>query len=134
MSAPQIGTEIFLSIILFLKGVNDNLEEEARKRVKYTLPGPMTIMDCIIDQFYGEEKKKDLINDLIKVINQEILSLAKHGCQYIHLDEPVLMRYPENALEYGVKDVSRCFEGKAISFMQLKLINQILIAEYNPVI
>ena len=71
----------------------------------------MTILDCIKDQFYGEENSRGLINDLIKVINQEILSLAKHGCKYIQLDEPVLMRYPEKALDYGVNDTIKCFEG-----------------------
>ena len=42
---------------------------------------------------------------------REILSLVKHGCQVIQLDEPVLMRYPDQAIAYGVQDVQRCFEG-----------------------
>ena len=46
----------------------------------------MTILDCIKDQFYGEEKARDLIDDLIKIINHDILSLANHGCKDIHLD------------------------------------------------
>ena len=73
--------------------------------------GPMTIIDCIKDQFYGEEKKRDLIEDLIGVINQEILSLAKHGCKFIQVDEPVLMRYPDQALQFGITDVAKCFQG-----------------------
>ena len=71
----------------------------------------MTILDCIKDQFYGEENSRGLIDDLIKVINQEILSLAKHGCKYIQLDEPVLMRYPEDAIGFGIEDAKRCFAG-----------------------
>ncbi len=120
------------------KASNDEIEALARTKVKYTLPGPMTIMDCIVDQFYGEEKREDLRNDLIKVINkvhypnrhgttmyrgrmtpkyesqyflQEILSLANHGCKVIQVDEPVLMRYPDQAIAYGVDDVIRCFQG-----------------------
>ena len=89
----------------------ENLDEVAGSRVKYTLPGPMTILDCIKDQFYGEDNARDLIEDLIKIINREILSLAKHGCKNIQLDEPVLMRYPEKALDYGVNDTIKCFEG-----------------------
>jgi len=92
-------------------GPIENIDVMAASRVKYTLPGPMTILDCIKDQFYGEENSRGLIDDLIKVINQEILSLAKHGCKYIQLDEPVLMRYPEKALDYGVNDTIKCFEG-----------------------
>ena len=96
------------------KGETEDLETKARSRVRYTLPGPMTILDCTSDVFYGEERKQELIDDLIKVINTEILSLAKHGCKVIQLDEPVLMRYPEQALAYGIKDVQRCFEGTEI--------------------
>ena len=73
------------------------------------------------DQFYGDDKSRDLIDDLIRVINLEILSLAKHGCKHIQLDEPVLMRYPEKALEYGVTDVIKCFEG---TMVLLKYVNQ----------
>ena len=72
----------------------------------------MRIIDLSQDQFYGDDKSRDLIDDLIKVINLEILSLAKHGCKHIQLDEPVLMRYPKKALEYGVTDVIKCFEGQ----------------------
>ena len=71
----------------------------------------MRIIDLSQDQFYGDDKSRDLIDDLIRVINLEILSLAKHGCKHIQLDEPVLMRYPKKALEYGVTDVIKCFEG-----------------------
>ena len=93
------------------QGETEDLEAKAKSRVKYTLPGPMTILDCTVDQFYGEDGKQDLIDDLIKVINTEILSLAKHGCKVIQLDEPVLMRYPKQAIAYGIKNVQRCFEG-----------------------
>ena len=71
----------------------------------------LRIIDLSQDQFYGDDKSRDLIDDLIRVINLEILSLAKHGCKHIQLDEPVLMRYPKKALEYGVTDVIKCFEG-----------------------
>ena len=80
----------------------------------------MRIIDLSQDQFYGDDKSRDLIDDLIRVINLEILSLAKHGCKHIQLDEPVLMRYPKKALEYGVTDVIKCFEGMS-SHRGLKL-------------
>ena len=102
------------SVEKWLKAHNfeGDVEAEAKSRVKYTLPGPMTIMDCTHDTFYGEDKKRELIDDLIGIINKEILSLAKHGCKYIQLDEPVLMRYPENAESYGIQDAGKCFKGK----------------------
>ena len=33
----------------------------------------MTIMDCTMDSFYGSDKKKELIDDLIGVINKVII-------------------------------------------------------------
>lgn len=106
--------QIVQSVQKWLKSQDEkteDLESKAKSRVKYTLPGPMTILDCTVDQFYGEDRKQELTDDLIKVINAEILSLVKHGCKVIQLDEPVLMRYPKQAIAYGIKDVQRCFEG-----------------------
>ena len=54
------------------QGHQGNLEELAKQRVKYTLPGPMTILDCIVDQFYGPDKKREMIEDLICIINKVI--------------------------------------------------------------
>ena len=51
-------------------GTDEEIEDLARSRVKYTLPGPMTIMDCIVDNFYGEDKRQELIDDLIWIINK----------------------------------------------------------------
>ena len=49
--------------------------------VKYTIPGPMTIMDGIIDNLYGDSKRRDLIDDIIKAINSELRALDKAGCK-----------------------------------------------------
>ena len=102
-------------------GEIEDIDKIAASKVKYTLPGPMTILDCIKDQFYGEDRKRELIEDLIKICNHEILSLAKHGCKHIQLDEPVLMRYPDKALDYGVNDVIKCFEGTLSIFYKQRL-------------
>ena len=77
--------------------------------VKITLPGPMTITDSIADGFYNDDRK--LGQDLAASLNQEILSLAKAGCRYIQVDEPVFARKPSNALNYGIENLERCFDG-----------------------
>lgn len=68
-------------------------------QVKFTLPGPMTLVDGVKNVHYGDIK--DLHRDLGKVLNREMLALVAHGCTHIQVDEPVLMRYPSPALEYG---------------------------------
>jgi len=76
--------------------------------LKYTIPGPMTILDGVKNMYY--KTNRELEDDLAKAINKEILALVDHGCKVVQLDEPVLMRYPERALEYGIDNITKCFE------------------------
>lgn len=80
-----------------------------KAEVKFTLPGPMTMVDGMVNEFY--DNVEDLHNALVVVIQKEVLALAEHGCRHIQIDEPVMMRYPENAMDYGIDNVSRCFSG-----------------------
>jgi len=77
--------------------------------LKFTLPGPMTMFDGIVNLHYKEIE--DLHEDLVKCVNQEILALAENGCKYIQIDEPVMMRYPDAALKYGLDNLAKCFQG-----------------------
>lgn len=80
-----------------------------REALKFTLPGPMTLMDGVVNLAY--EKETDLAKDLVACINQEVLELARVGCKYIQIDEPVMMRYPDKALAYGLDNLAECFAG-----------------------
>merc|ERR1719337_479288 len=75
--------------------------------VKYTLPGPMTIMGSTADGYYKDEKK--LAYDLAVIVNKHVLELAAAGCKYIQVDEPLFARKPDDALEFGVKCLDACF-------------------------
>jgi len=74
-------------------------------KVKFTIPGPMTISDGVKNIHY--EKREELHRDLAKVLNREILGLVAHGCRHIQVDEPVLMRYPDTALQFGFSCLSQ---------------------------
>jgi len=77
--------------------------------VKYTLPGPMTIMGSTANSFYKDDK--ELANDLAVVINRHVKELAEAGCKYIQIDEPLFARKPDEALAYGIACLDRCFDG-----------------------
>jgi len=77
--------------------------------VKYTLPGPMTMMDGTFNRFYQDER--ELIKDIIRILQREVLCLAAHGCEHIQVDEPTFMRYPDKALQHGVADLKEIFLG-----------------------
>ncbi|XP_068708697.1 5-methyltetrahydropteroyltriglutamate--homocysteine methyltransferase-like isoform X4 [Montipora foliosa] len=49
--------------------------------MKITLPGPMTITDSVVDQYYGDQKVLGEV--LSKLINVEIKALVSAGCNYI---------------------------------------------------
>jgi 5-methyltetrahydropteroyltriglutamate--homocysteine methyltransferase len=79
------------------------------KPVKITIPGPMTIADTIANTYYKSNDK--MCFDLAEVINVEIKRLQKAGCKYIQVDEPLFARKPQQAIDYGVENLEKCFEG-----------------------
>jgi len=78
-----------------------------KKPVKFTLPGPLTIMDTSADCFYEDRIKLNIA--LAETLNQEILQLVESGCKYIQIDEPLFARQVEDALSFGIDGVERCF-------------------------
>jgi len=77
--------------------------------VKITIPGPMTITDSIADDFYNNDKKLGM--ELGNALNEEILALVESGCEHIQVDEPVFARKSQMALDYGIENLERCFDG-----------------------
>ena len=77
--------------------------------IKFTLPGPLTIMDTNADCFYFDRKK--LNHDLAETVNQEILGLVDAGCKYIQVDEPLFARQVDDALSFGLDGLEHCFHG-----------------------
>jgi 5-methyltetrahydropteroyltriglutamate--homocysteine methyltransferase len=76
--------------------------------VKITIPGPLTIIDTTANAAY--ENERDLAMDLAVALNFEIRALVAAGCQYIQVDEPVFARRVDDALDFGVESLARCFE------------------------
>ena len=69
------------------------LKKLTNKRIKATLPGPYLItrsmwLPALSKQYY--DSKDSLGEDIIKVLKEEIDSLAKIGIDVIQFDEPVL--------------------------------------------
>ena len=86
------------------------LAQEASDRpIKITVPGPMTIIDSIADDFYHDDA--NLGHDLAKALNQHILALVEAGCRHIQVDEPVMARKPRVALDHGIDSLATCFDG-----------------------
>ncbi|MEM7269764.1 MAG: cobalamin-independent methionine synthase II family protein [Pseudomonadota bacterium] len=77
--------------------------------VKITLPGPLTVIDTTADEYYGDPRT--LAADLADALNAEVRALADAGCRYIQIDEPIFARRPQDALDFGIDALARCFHG-----------------------
>ena len=81
----------------------------SRRPVKVTLPGPMTVCDSILDEFYGDEKA--MAFGVAEALNKEARALTEAGATTIQFDEPVFSRYPDKVLDWGIDALDRSGHG-----------------------
>src|SRR5207302_4841226 len=60
------------------------LRSQTKRRVKYTLPGPMTMVDTVYDAHYGSREKLAWV--FAEILNGEALALAAAGVDVIQFD------------------------------------------------
>ena len=84
-----------------------------KKKLKFTLPGPMTIVDTVADRFYGEgeEGRIKMAFAFAELLNQEALALQADGVDIIQFDEPAFNVYLEAAADWGVRALERAAQG-----------------------
>jgi 5-methyltetrahydropteroyltriglutamate--homocysteine methyltransferase len=80
-----------------------------RRKLKFTLPGPMTIVDTIADTHYGDRVK--LAMAFAALLNEEARALQADGVDVIQFDEPAFNVYMEAVKEWGVAALERAAEG-----------------------
>src|SRR6266478_7817079 len=79
------------------------------KKLKFTLPGPMTIVDTIADGYYGE--KPALAMAFAALLNEEARELAALGVDTIQFDEPAFNVYMDEVEEWGIAALHRASQG-----------------------
>src|SRR5512140_3542673 len=80
-----------------------------KRKLKFTLPGPMTIVDTVADRFYGDKVKMAFA--FAQLLNQEALALQADGVDIIQFDEPAFNVYMKDAADWGVKALERAAQG-----------------------
>ena len=90
--------------------------EEARlarahttRRLKITMPGPMTIVDTIADERYGD--RATLAMAFAALLNEEARALEADGVDTIQFDEPAFNVYPDDVKEWGIEALHRAADG-----------------------
>jgi 5-methyltetrahydropteroyltriglutamate--homocysteine methyltransferase len=79
------------------------------KPIKMDVPGPMTVVDSTLDEYYKDEAAMAM--DVAAALNEELRDLQAAGCDVLEIDEPAMTRYHEKVFEYGAKALDRCLEG-----------------------
>jgi 5-methyltetrahydropteroyltriglutamate--homocysteine methyltransferase len=85
------------------------LRGHSKKKIKITLPGPMTIVDTVADRHYGDKVK--LAMAFAGLLNQEARALEKDGVDVIQFDEPAFNVYLDDVKRWGVDALHRAIEG-----------------------
>jgi 5-methyltetrahydropteroyltriglutamate--homocysteine methyltransferase len=85
------------------------LRAHTTHKIKFTLPGPMTIVDTVADRFYGNREKMAFA--FAELLNQEALALQADGVDVVQFDEPAFNVFMDEAADWGVKAVERAAQG-----------------------
>lgn len=83
--------------------------QHARGKLKFTLPGPMTICDTIADGHYG--RRGDMAMAFADILNAEARELADLGVDVIQFDEPAFNVFLDDVKDWGIAALERAMEG-----------------------
>ncbi|MBN8479282.1 MAG: methionine synthase [Burkholderiales bacterium] len=95
---------VFVDDARFLRGATD-------RPVKFTLPGPMTMVDTLYDGHYGSREK--LAWAFAEILNEEAREIAAAGVDVIQFDEPAFNVFFDEVRDWGVATLERAARGLA---------------------
>ena len=81
-----------------------------KQKLKFTLPGPMTIVDTIADAHYGDRMKMALA--FAALLNEEVRGLAADGVDVIQFDEPAFNVYMDAGSRLGHRGAASRHRGR----------------------
>jgi len=79
------------------------------RKLKITLPGPMTISDTVADAHYGDKVKMAM--SFAGLLNQEARALEKDGVDVLQFDEPAFNVFMDEVPGWGIEALHRAIEG-----------------------
>src|SRR6185369_14834164 len=85
------------------------LRSHSKKKIKITMPGPMTIVDTVADSHYGNKAK--LAMAFADLLNQEARALEKDVVDVVQFDEPAFNVYMDDVKEWGIEALHRAIAG-----------------------
>jgi 5-methyltetrahydropteroyltriglutamate--homocysteine methyltransferase len=84
---------------------------QTARELKFTIPGPMTVVDTVHDEHYGSRAALGMA--FARLINEEARELAALGVDVIQLDEPAFNVYMDEVRDWGIEALDHAVEGLA---------------------
>src|SRR5262252_1777233 len=74
------------------------------RKLKFTVPGPMTIVDTLADEHYRDRRR--LAMEFARVINEEARELVARGLDVLQLDEPAFNVYMDDVRAWAIEGLA----------------------------
>ena len=81
----------------------------ATRKLKFTLPGPMTIVDTLANEHYRD--KVEMAFAFAALLNEEARELQQIGVDVVQFDEPAFNVYMDEVPEWGIEALHRAADG-----------------------
>jgi 5-methyltetrahydropteroyltriglutamate--homocysteine methyltransferase len=81
------------------------------RELKWTLPGPMTVVDTIHDAHYRSRSRLGM--EFARLLNEEARELEALGVDVVQFDEPAFNVYMDEVRDWGIEALDRAVEGLA---------------------
>jgi 5-methyltetrahydropteroyltriglutamate--homocysteine methyltransferase len=85
------------------------LRSQTSRRVKFTLPGPMTMVDTLYDDHYRSREK--LAMEFAAILNAEARAMDDAGIDVIQFDEPAFNVYMDEVRDWGIAALEKAAAG-----------------------
>jgi len=96
------GKPVFVEDLRFLRG-------QTKRPIKLSLPGPMTMVDTLYDDYYRSREK--LAREFAAILNQEASELERAGADVIQFDEPAFNVYMDEVAAWGIETLEAAAAG-----------------------
>ena len=103
VGGPEYRGPIFVDALRATLAVTD-------RPVKVTLPGPMTIVDSLVDTIGGRSEEQ-LAMRFAELLNLEARALSEAGAAVVQFDEPCFNVYVDKVRDWGIAALERAAEG-----------------------
>ncbi len=85
------------------------LRQQTKQKIKWALPGPMTMIDTLYDAHYKSREK--LAWEFAGILNAEARELEAAGVDIIQFDEPAFNVFFDEVNDWGIATLERAAEG-----------------------